>query len=122
MPRDCSTSPCRRYRRVAVTYTVAREHLPPSWPTLSSPEAAADFARELLADQDDDREHVWFAPGSARGLAQDGKAQSACMYPASSWSLSRLRAMMEIRAGPALITSAASSCGRLPGSGCGPAS
>ena len=59
MPRMPSADGSRRYRRVAVTYTVAREHVPPSWPTLSSPEAAADFARELLADHDDDREHFW---------------------------------------------------------------
>jgi len=69
MPRDRSTPPCRRYRRVAVTYTVAREQPPAAWPRLSSPEAAAEFARELLAAHDDDREHVWSAPGSARGLA-----------------------------------------------------
>jgi DNA repair protein RadC len=42
-----------------VTYTVAREHGPATWPTLSSPEEAADFARELLAAHDDDREHFW---------------------------------------------------------------
>jgi DNA repair protein RadC len=45
----------RRYWRVAVTYTVAR--VPLSWPTLSSPEAAATFARELVAAHDDDRDH-----------------------------------------------------------------
>jgi DNA repair protein RadC len=59
MLRDRSTPPCRRYRRVAVTYTVAREQPPAAWPKLSSPEAAADFARELLAGHDDDREHFW---------------------------------------------------------------
>ena len=59
MPRDRSTPPCRRYRRVAVTYTVAREQPPAAWPRLSSPEAAAEFARELLAAHDDDREHFW---------------------------------------------------------------
>jgi len=40
MPRLPSAGDSRRYRRVAVTYTVAREHAPASWPTLSSPEAA----------------------------------------------------------------------------------
>lgn len=58
MPRRPSLDGRRRYRRVTVTYTVAREHAPTSWPTLSSPEAAAQFARELLAAHDDDREHV----------------------------------------------------------------
>jgi hypothetical protein len=67
MPRTPSPSGSRRYRRVAVTYTVAREHVPTSGPTLSSPQAAAELARELLAAHDDDREHVWSAPGSARG-------------------------------------------------------
>ena len=41
MSRTLSAGGSRRYRRVAVTYTVAREHVPMSWPTLSSPEAAA---------------------------------------------------------------------------------
>src|SRR5512145_3086308 len=59
MPRDRSMPPCRRYRRVAVTYTVAREQPAAAWPKLSSPEAAAEFARELLAAHDDDREHFW---------------------------------------------------------------
>jgi DNA repair protein RadC len=59
MPNNRSTPPGGRYRRVAVTYTVARERLPATWPTLSSPEAAAEFARELLAAHDDDREHFW---------------------------------------------------------------
>jgi DNA repair protein RadC len=51
--------PSRRYRRVAITYTVAREHATTSWPALSTPEAAADFAREILAAHDDDKEHFW---------------------------------------------------------------
>ena len=59
MPRTPSPSGSRRYRRVAVTYTVAREHVPMSGPTLSSPQAAAELARELLAAHDDDREHFW---------------------------------------------------------------
>ena len=59
MSRTPPAGGSRRYRRVAVTYTVAREHAPTSWPTLSSPEAAAEFARELLAVHDDDREHFW---------------------------------------------------------------
>jgi DNA repair protein RadC len=42
-----------------VTYTVAREHVPTSGPTLSSPQAAAELARELLAAHDDDREDFW---------------------------------------------------------------
>ena len=59
MPRRPSPGGSRRYRRVAVTYTVAREHGPASWPTLSSPEAAAAFGRELVAAHDDDRERFW---------------------------------------------------------------
>jgi DNA repair protein RadC len=59
MPRTPSPGGSRHYRRVAVTYTVAREHLLTSGPTLSSPEAAAELARELLAAHDDDREHFW---------------------------------------------------------------
>jgi hypothetical protein len=66
MPRGRSTPPCRRYRRVAVTYTVAREHGPATWPTLSSPEEAAEFARELLA-HDDDREHLGDFPQRQNG-------------------------------------------------------
>ena len=45
MSRTPSAGGSRRYRRVAVTYTVAREHVTTSWPTLSSPDAAAEFAR-----------------------------------------------------------------------------
>jgi DNA repair protein RadC len=59
MPRMPAPGGSRRYRRVAVTYTVAREQPPAAWPKLSSPETAADFARELLAAHDDDREHFW---------------------------------------------------------------
>jgi DNA repair protein RadC len=59
MSRTPSPGGSRRYRRVAVTYTVAREHVPTSGPTLSSPQAAAELARELLAAHDDDREHFW---------------------------------------------------------------
>jgi DNA repair protein RadC len=59
MPRMPSPGRSRRYRRVAVTYTVAREQGPTSWPALSTPDAAAEFARELLAAHDDDREHFW---------------------------------------------------------------
>jgi DNA repair protein RadC len=59
MSRAPSPGRSRRYRRVAVTYTVAREHVSTSWPALSSPDAAAEFARELLAAHDDDREHFW---------------------------------------------------------------
>lgn len=59
MSRTPSPGRSRRYRRVAVTYTVAREHVSTSWPALSSPDAAAEFARELLAAHDDDREHFW---------------------------------------------------------------
>ena len=59
MPRISSRAGGRRYRRVAVTYTVAREHGPATGPTLSSPEAAAELARELVAAHDDDREHFW---------------------------------------------------------------
>jgi len=59
MSRTPSPGRSRRYRRVAVTYTVAREQGPTTWPALSSPDAAAEFARELLAAQDDDREHFW---------------------------------------------------------------
>ena len=59
MSRMPSPGGSRRYRRVAVTYTVAREHVPTSWPALSSPDAAAEFARELLAAHNDDREHFW---------------------------------------------------------------
>jgi len=59
MPRRSSPGGSRRYRRVAVTYTVAREHVPASWPTLSCPEAAAAFGRELVGAHDDDRERFW---------------------------------------------------------------
>jgi hypothetical protein len=38
---------------------------------LESPEAAARLAMDLITDNDDDREHLWSAPGSARGLAPD---------------------------------------------------
>jgi len=59
MSRTPSPGGSRRYRRVAVTYTVAREHGPATCPTLSSHEAAAEFARELVAAHDDDRERFW---------------------------------------------------------------
>jgi DNA repair protein RadC len=59
MPRISPRSGGRRYRRVAVTYTVAREHGATTWPTLSNPEAVAELARELVAAHDDDREHFW---------------------------------------------------------------
>jgi hypothetical protein len=82
MPRMPSPGRSRRYRRVAVTYTVVREQVPTSWPALSTPDAAAEFARELLAAHDNDREHVWSAPGSARGRARDGRhSLRACIRP-----------------------------------------
>jgi DNA repair protein RadC len=59
MSRTPSPGRSRRYQRVAVTYSVAREQVPTSWPALSSPDAVAEFARELLAAHDDDREHFW---------------------------------------------------------------
>jgi DNA repair protein RadC len=50
---------CRRYRRVAISYMVVRELMDRAWPTISSPGVAADLARELLREHDDDKEHVW---------------------------------------------------------------
>jgi DNA repair protein RadC len=87
MPRDRSTPSCRRYRRVAVTYTVAREQPPAAWPRLSSPEAAAEFARELLAAHDDDREHFWVVfLNSQNGytghhLVSTGSLSAAIVHP-----------------------------------------
>ena len=57
-----------------------------------------------------------------KGAARNSEAQSARMSSASSWSASRLRAMMEIRAGPTLSAVAASSGGRLTAQVFGPAS
>jgi DNA repair protein RadC len=87
MPNNRSTPPAGRYRRVAVTYTVARERLPATWPTLSSPEAAAEFARELLAAHDDDREHFWVIFLNAQNgytghhLVSTGSLSASIVYP-----------------------------------------
>ena len=48
----------RRYRLKLATWTVVREPGAPSPRTLSSPTAVAELARDLLRDQDDDKEHV----------------------------------------------------------------
>ena len=49
----------RRYRLKLATWTVVRESGTPSPRTLSSPAAAAELARDLLRDHDDDKEHFW---------------------------------------------------------------
>src|SRR2546428_10841497 len=49
----------RRYRLKLATWTVVREPGAPSPRTLSSPTAVAELARDLLRDQDDDKEHFW---------------------------------------------------------------
>jgi DNA repair protein RadC len=48
-----------RYRLKLATWTVVREHGQPSPRILSSPEAAALLAADLLTGHDDDKEHVW---------------------------------------------------------------
>jgi DNA repair protein RadC len=48
MPRVPSPGRSRRYRRVAVTYTVAREQVSTSWPALSSLSASIVHPREVL--------------------------------------------------------------------------
>jgi DNA repair protein RadC len=58
MPRPSTSGGSRRYRRVAVTYTIAREQAQTTWPALSSPRPPPS-SRELLAAHDDDREHFW---------------------------------------------------------------
>jgi DNA repair protein RadC len=48
-----------RYRLRLATWTVVRELGQPSPRILSSPEAAAPLALDLVRDHDDDREHIW---------------------------------------------------------------
>src|SRR5438046_3814749 len=49
----------KRYRLKIATWTVVREVGQPSPRKLDSPEAVVELARDLLRDQDDDREHFW---------------------------------------------------------------
>jgi len=49
----------RRYRLKLATWTVVRECAAPSPRTLSTPAAAAELARDLLREHDDDKEHFW---------------------------------------------------------------
>jgi hypothetical protein len=55
------TNPSRskRYRLNLATWTVVREPGQPSPRILSSPQAAARLAQDLLRDADDDKEHSW---------------------------------------------------------------
>ena len=48
-----------RYRLKLATWTVVREHSQSSPRILSSPEAAAGLAADLVARSDDDKEHLW---------------------------------------------------------------
>jgi DNA repair protein RadC len=48
-----------RYRLKLATWTVVREYGQPSPRILSSSEAAALLAADLLHERDDDKEHVW---------------------------------------------------------------
>ncbi len=49
----------KRYRLKIATWTVVREVGQPSPRRLDSPEAVVELARDLLRDQDDDKEHFW---------------------------------------------------------------
>src|SRR3989442_4560943 len=49
----------KRYRLKIATWTVVREVGQPSPRMLDSPEAVVELARDLLRDQDDDKEHFW---------------------------------------------------------------
>jgi len=49
----------RRYHLKLARWTVVRESGTPSPRTLSSPAAAAELARDLLRECDDDKEHFW---------------------------------------------------------------
>jgi DNA repair protein RadC len=57
VPPDPSRS--KRYRLKVATWTVVRETGQPSPRILSSPQAAALLAQDLLRDADDDKEHFW---------------------------------------------------------------
>jgi len=87
MPRLSARGGSHCYRRVAVTYTVAREHGPATGPTLSSPEAAAALARELLAAHDDDKEHFWVVFLNAQNgytghhLVSTGSLSASIVHP-----------------------------------------
>ena len=49
----------RRYHLKLARWTVVRESGTPSPRTLNSPAAAAELARDLLREHDDDKEHFW---------------------------------------------------------------
>ena len=49
----------RRYRLKLATWTVVRECGATSPRTLSTPAVAAELARDLLREHDDDKEHFW---------------------------------------------------------------
>jgi len=49
----------KRYRLKLATWIVVREPSEPSPRILSSPQEVALFARDLLRDADDDKEHFW---------------------------------------------------------------
>jgi DNA repair protein RadC len=57
VPTDRSRS--KRYRLKLATWTVVREVGQPSPRILSSPQAAALLAQDLLREADDDKEHFW---------------------------------------------------------------
>jgi DNA repair protein RadC len=57
VPAERSRS--KRYRLKLATWTVIREAGQPSPRILSSPQAAALLAQDLLRDADDDKEHFW---------------------------------------------------------------
>ena len=57
LPQDRGRS--KRYRLKLATWTVIREPGQPSPRILSSPQAAALLAQDLLRDADDDKEHFW---------------------------------------------------------------
>ena len=81
----------RRYRRVAVTYTVAREQVPRPGLRSRAPTPAAEFARELLAAHDDDRALLGHLPerperaGEGTISCRPGASRRRSCTPARCW-------------------------------------
>jgi DNA repair protein RadC len=77
----------KRYRLKVATWTVVRELGQPSPRKLDSPEAVVELARDLLRDQDDDKEHFWAILLSAQNhyllahLVSTGTQSATLVHP-----------------------------------------
>ena len=77
----------KRYRLKIATWTVVREVGVPSPRKLDCPEAVVELARDLLRDQDDDKEHFWLVLLNAQNhyllahLVSTGTQSATLVHP-----------------------------------------